>query len=78
MICFRNSGNVENDHLNCACQCCAQHDDRFLMNWNSKAVYNKACAKYAILHVKAGSQQRIIISIMTGNIMYIRKISRYV
>ena len=75
MICFQNSGNVENHHLNYGRQFCAQHDYKFFINWTSKAVYNKACVKYAILHVKAASQQRVIISVMTGNIIYIRKIS---
>ena len=65
MICFHSSGNVENHHLNCACQCCAQHNDKFFIIWTSKAVYDKACVKYAILHVKAASQKRVIISIMT-------------
>jgi len=78
MVCFQNSGNVENHHLNYGCQFCAQHDHKFFINWTSKAVYSKACVKYAIFHVKAASQQRVIISIMTGNIIYIRKISRYV
>ena len=78
MICFQNSGNVENNHLNCACHCCAQHDDTIFINWNSKAVYDKACVKYAIFHVKEASQQRVIISIITLNIMYTPKIFRYV
>jgi len=43
-----------------------------------KVVYDKACVEYAILHVKASSQQRVIMSIMTGNIMYMHKISRYI
>ena len=40
--------------------------------------HNKACYFYAIFHVKTASQQRVIISIITGNIIYICKISRYV
>ena len=78
MICFQNSGNVENHHLNYRCQFCTQRDRTIFKNWTSKAVYHKACVKYAILHVTAASQQRVIISIMTENIMYIHKISRYV
>ena len=77
MICFQNSGNVENHHLNYRCQFCTQHDYVIFKNWTLKAVYHKACVEYTILHVKAASQQRVIISIMTGNIMYIRKISRW-
>jgi len=56
----------------------AQHKDEIFINWNSKAVYNKACMNHAIFDVKATSQQRVMISLMTGNIIYIRKISRYV
>ena len=53
MICFHNSSNVENHYLNCACQCCAKHDGKFFINGNEKAVFNKACLEYAILHVKS-------------------------
>ena len=41
-------------------------------------MYNKAYMNHAIFDVKAASQQRVMISLMTGNIIYIRKISRYV
>ena len=78
MNCFQNSGNVENHHLNYRCQFCTQHDHTIFINWTSKAVYNQVCVKYVILHVKTASQQRLIISIMTGNIMYSGRISRYV
>jgi len=78
MICFQNSGNVEIHHLNDECQFCAQHDHKNFINWTSKVVYHKACVNYAIFHVKAASQQRVIISIMTGNIIQFRKIYRYV
>ena len=76
--CFQNSGNVENHHLNFRCQFCTQHDDKIFKFWTSQAVYNKACVNDAILHVIAASQQRVIISMMTGNIIYNREISRYV
>ena len=76
--CFQNSGTVENHHLNVRCKFCVQHDNTIFKFWTSKAVYNKACKKYAILHVKVTSKQRVIISIMTGNIMYSGRISRYV
>ena len=41
MIYFQNSSNVENHHLNCACQCCAKHDGKFFINVNSK--HQKMC-----------------------------------
>jgi len=68
MICFQNSGCVENHRLNNGCHFCAQHDHKFFIDWTSKG-YSKACVKYAIFHVKAASKQRIIISIMTRNII---------
>ena len=78
MICFQNSGNVENHHLNYGCLFCAQHNHTIFINWTSKGVYNKACKKCAIFYVKTTSQQRVIISIMTRNIIWTRKISGYV
>ena len=74
--CFQNSCNVENHHLNFRCKFYVQHDNTIFKFWTSKAVCNKACKKYAILHVKETSNQRVIISIITGNIMYSGKISR--
>ena len=77
-ICSQNSSNVENHHLNYICQSCAHCDYTIFKIWTSKAVQDKTCYLYAIFHVKKASQQRVIISIITGNIIYIRKISRYV
>ena len=76
-ICSQNSSNVENHHLNYICQSCAHYDDTIFKNWTFKAVQDKTCYVYAIFYVKAAWQQRVIIPIITENIIYIRKISRH-
>ena len=60
MICFQNSGNVENHHLNYICKFCTHHDHTIFKNWTSQAVYHRACYLYAIFYVKAASLQRVI------------------
>jgi len=51
---------------------------QFLIFWTSKALKNKACVDYVIFFVQSASKQRVIICIITANIVYTDKISRYV
>jgi len=51
MICFQNSGNVENEHLNWWQEYFSQYEIIFAIFWSMQAFWHKACTEYAIFDV---------------------------